>query len=43
MHTAWQTPGMGSFCCVGLDSRIGAEMSRFKRLPFVSGSFAYIL
>ena len=32
-----------NICCVGLDSRIGAEMSRFKRLPFVSGSFAYIL
>ena len=32
-----------NICCVGLDSRIGAEMSRFKRLPFVSGSFAYVL
>ena len=32
-----------NICCVGLDSRIGAEMARFKRLPFVSGSFAYIL
>ena len=32
-----------NICCVGLDSRIGAEMSRFKRLPFVSGSLAYIL
>ena len=32
-----------NICCVGLDSRIGAEMVRFKRLPFVSGSFAYIL
>ncbi len=32
-----------NICCVGLDSRIGAEMSRFKRLPGVSGSFAYIL
>ena len=32
-----------NICCVGLDSRIGAEMSRFKRLPGVSGSLAYIL
>ena len=32
-----------NICCVGLDSRIGAEMVRFKRLPFVSGGFAYIL
>ena len=32
-----------NICCVGLDSRIGAEMVRFKRLPLVSGSFAYIL
>ena len=32
-----------NICCVGLDSRIGAEMARYKRLPFVSGSFAYIL
>ena len=32
-----------NICCVGLDSRIGAEMARFKRLPGVSGSFAYIL
>ena len=32
-----------NICCVGLDSRIGAEMVRFKRLPFVSGSLAYIL
>ncbi len=32
-----------NICCVGLDSRVGAEMVRFKRLPFVSGSFAYIL
>ena len=29
--------------CVGLDSRIGAEMAAFKRLPLVSGSMAYIL
>ena len=32
-----------NICCVGLDSRIGAEMVRFKRLPMVSGSLAYIL
>ena len=32
-----------NICCVGLDSRIGAEMVNYKRLPFVSGSFAYIL
>ena len=32
-----------NICCVGLDSRIGADMIRYKRLPFVSGSFAYIL
>ena len=32
-----------NICCVGLDSRIGAEMARYKRLPGVSGSFAYIL
>ena len=32
-----------NICCVGLDSRSGAEMARYKRLPFVSGSFAYIL
>ena len=32
-----------NICCVGLDSRVGAGMARFKRLPGVSGSFAYIL
>ena len=32
-----------NICCVGLDSRVGAQMARFKRLPFVSGSMAYIL
>ena len=32
-----------NICCVGLDSRIGADMIRYKRLPFVSGSMAYIL
>ncbi len=29
--------------CVGLDSRIGAEMAVFKRWPLVSGSLAYVL
>ena len=32
-----------NICCVALDSRIGAERARFKRLPGVSGSLAYIL
>ena len=32
-----------NICCVGLDSRVGAGMARFKRLPFISGSLAYIL
>ena len=32
-----------NICCVGLDSRIGAEMVRFTRRPCVSGSVAYIL
>ena len=32
-----------NICCVGLDSRVGAGMARFKRLPGVSGSLAYIL
>lgn len=32
-----------NICCVGLDSRIGAEMAVYKRLPMVSGSLAYIL
>ena len=32
-----------NICCVGLDSRVGAGMARFKRLPGVSGSMAYIL
>ena len=32
-----------NICCVGLDSRIGAEMARFKLLPGVSGALAYIL
>ena len=32
-----------NICCVGLDSRIGADMIRYKRLPLVSGSMAYIL
>lgn len=29
--------------CVGLDSRVGAGMADFKRLPLVGGSMAYIL
>lgn len=29
--------------CVGLDSRVGAGMADFKRLPMVGGSMAYIL
>ena len=32
-----------NICCVGLDSRVGAGMAKFKRLPGVSGSLAYIL
>ena len=32
-----------NICCVGLDSRVGADMVKFKRLPGVSGSLAYIL
>ena len=32
-----------NICCVGLDSRVGAGMVWFKRLPGVSGSLAYIL
>ena len=32
-----------NICCVGLDSRVGAGMARYKRLPFVSGPLAYIL
>ena len=32
-----------NICCVGLDARIGAEMARYKRLPGVSGSAAYVL
>lgn len=30
-------------CSVGLDARIGTQMAQYKRLPFVSGSGAYIL
>lgn len=30
-------------CSVGLDARIGTEVARYKRLPLVSGSGAYIL
>ncbi len=34
------SPGV---CSVGLDARIGTDVGRFKRLPLVSGSGAYIL
>ena len=30
-------------CSVGLDAMVAANMSKFKRLPFVSGSMAYVL
>ena len=32
-----------NICCVGLDSRIGADVSRYKRLPLLSGFRAYAL
>ena len=32
-----------NIACVGLDSRVGAGMADFKRLPMVGGSMAYIL
>ena len=32
-----------NICSMGLDARIGTEMARYKRLPGVSGSGAYIL
>lgn len=32
-----------NICSIGLDARIGTSMSRYKRLPFVSGSGAYWL
>ena len=32
-----------NICCVGLDSRIGADVSRYKRLPLLSGFRAYVL
>ena len=30
-------------CSVGFDARIGTEVARYKRLPLVSGSMAYLL
>lgn len=32
-----------NICCVGLDARVGSDMQRYKRLPFLSGSGAYLL
>ena len=32
-----------NICTMGLDARIGTEMARYKRLPLVTGSGAYIL
>lgn len=32
-----------NICCVGLDARVGNKMSEYKRLPYVSGSGAYIM
>ena len=32
-----------NICSVGLDARIGVQVSQYKRLPLVSGSGAYIL
>lgn len=32
-----------NICSVGLDARIGTDVSTYKRLPFLSGSGAYIL
>ncbi|MBQ8797431.1 MAG: YegS/Rv2252/BmrU family lipid kinase [Oscillospiraceae bacterium] len=32
-----------NICCVGLDSRIGADVSSYKRLPLLSGFRAYAL
>lgn len=32
-----------NICSVGLDARIGTAVGKYKRLPFVSGSGAYIL
>jgi diacylglycerol kinase (ATP) len=30
-------------CSIGFDARVGTEISRYKRLPFVTGSGAYVL
>lgn len=32
-----------NICSVGLDARIAADVSKIKKLPFISGSGAYIL
>lgn len=32
-----------NMCTVGLDSRVGADVAKYKRFPFVSGSGAYLL
>ena len=32
-----------NICSVGLDARIGTDMARYKRLPLISGSGAYLL
>lgn len=32
-----------NICSVGLDARIGTDVARFKRLPLISGSGAYLL
>jgi len=32
-----------NICSVGLDARIGTDMATYKRLPFLSGSGAYLL
>ncbi len=30
-------------CCVGLDANIGVDVQKYKRLPMVNGSLAYLL
>lgn len=30
-------------CSIGFDARVGTEISRYKRLPFLTGSGAYVL
>ena len=29
-------------CSIGFDARVGTEISRYKRLPFLTGSGAYV-